>query len=235
MIFRRMKKKLHVVSALLIVSCLLLTGCGASLAPADQTVGALFELTAKDNAVPMKDLLGFASEEDVRASMIEDGADVAAVDMLKEQFTAAGINFTDEDLQEMTDSVLVMMNKITYTAEITSEEKDKTVVTLKVNGFSIDDLNQVMMDTANTALEGVSEEDQLLIASGDEDATMAFVQQYVKAFLNAMSSMEPAAEASEITVECEKLQLDVSGKPKVAWLPGDMDKFSADVESTLFK
>ena len=41
--------------------------------------------------------------------------------------------------------------------------------------------------------------------------------------------------SSDLTVECEKLKLDVSGKEKVAWLPSDVNKFAQDVENAVFR
>ena len=232
---KEMKKKLHVAVALLSACCMLLAGCGASLTPADQNVNALVELIVNDNAVPMKDLLGFASEDDVRSSFIEDEANMDLVDSLAEEFTDLGIEFTDEELQEMSDSMSAMLKKVTYSTEITSEEKDKVTVTVKMNGFTEDQLSDSMLEIAESATENISEEDLALIASGDEEASNAFVHQIFKDYMNAMAALEPTSEQSEITVECEKLQLEVSGKNKIAWLPSDMTKFETDIENCLFK
>lgn len=57
---KKLKKLLAVVATMAVV-CMTLTGCGEKLPPADQTISSLFELAAKNNAAPMKDLLGFAS------------------------------------------------------------------------------------------------------------------------------------------------------------------------------
>jgi len=171
--------------------CMTLAGCGEQLAPADQTVSALFELAAKSNAAPMKDLLGFASEEDVRSAFFEEGADTELIDDLRAELTAAGIEMSDEDIQEFTDSMLAMLAKITYTAEIASEDKETTVVTLKVNGYSSDAMTDIMMDAANAMVESLTEEDQLAIANGDTDVFNAYMQQYLKDFMNGLSALEP--------------------------------------------
>ena len=70
---KNMRTKLAVLLAAVMMVCsIALTGCQSKLVPADQVVGALYELTVKENAVPVKDLLGFASEDDVRASLLSD-------------------------------------------------------------------------------------------------------------------------------------------------------------------
>lgn len=230
-----MKKKLLAVIAAMTMLCMTLAGCGEQLAPADQTVSALFELAAKSNAAPMKDLLGFASEEDVRSAFFEEGADTELIDDLRSELTAAGIEMSDEDIQEFTDSMLAMLAKITYTAEIASEDKETTVVTLKVNGYSSDAMTDIMMDAANAMVESLTEEDQLAIANGDTDVFNAYMQQYLKDFMNGLSALEPNADPVEISVTCEKLIVEVSGKEKIAWLPSDMDGFSSDIEAAMFQ
>jgi len=119
-----------------------LTGCGgADLAPADQTVGAIFELTAKSNMAPMKDLLGFASEDDVRSTFLAEGSDSDdLVSQFQEQFTAEGVTMSDESVKEFADALEGMLAKLTYTTEIISEDKEKVVVSLKVNSYSAAEL-----------------------------------------------------------------------------------------------
>ena len=94
---RRLRKKILTAIAALSVACMALAGCGsAELAPANQTVGAIFELTAKSNMTPMKDLLGFASEDDVRSTFLAEGSDSDdLVSQFQAQFTAEGVTMSD--------------------------------------------------------------------------------------------------------------------------------------------
>ena len=233
---KRVTKKLLAVVAAMAVLCMTLTGCGGSkLDPADQTIGALFELAAKDNTTPMKNLLGFESDDAVRSAFFEEGYNMGWADQLKDALVSAGVEMSDADIQDLTDSLTAMMNKVTYTAEITSEEKDKTVVTLKVNGYSMSEMNDVMMDAANAMSESLTEEDQLAIMEGDTELLSSYMQQYLKDFLAGLGALETSAEPSEITVNCEKLAVEVNGKPTVAWLPSDMTKFANDVQNAIFK
>ncbi len=231
---KKLKKLLAVVATMAVV-CMTLTGCGEKLPPADQTISSLFELAAKNNAAPMKDLLGFASEEEVRSAFFEEGADVELVDELKSELESAGVELSEEDVQDLTDSLETMLNKITYTAEITSQEKDTTVVTLKVNGFSYEEMTNIIMDAANTMMESITEEDQIAIQNGDMEVFNNYMQQYVKDFVAGLAALEPSADPVEFTVNCEKLSVEVNGKDKVAWLPSDMDGFSVDVENAMFQ
>lgn len=232
---KRLKKELLAVVAAIVVLCMALTGCGSKMASADQTIGALFELTARDNTAPMKNLLGFESDDAVRNAFFEEGSNVELAEQLKNMLVEAGVELSDADIQELSNSLTALMNKITYTAEITSEEKNKTVVTLKVNGYSMADMEEVMMNAANAMMESLTEEDQLAIMEGDTELLSSYMQQYLKDFLAGLNGLEISSDSSEITVNCEKLAVEVKGKPVVAWLPSDMTKFANDVQNAIFK
>ena len=232
---KKMTKKVLAVVATMAIMCMMLTGCGSKMAPADQTVSALFELAAKSNAAPMKDLLGFASEEDVRSAFFEEGANTELVDELSSQLTSAGVNLSDEELQEITDSMMAVLDKINYTTEITSESSDQVTVSLKIYGYSLDDMNQVMIDASTTMMNSITEEDQLAVAGGDTEVLTKYMQQYISDFLAGLSAMELKTEPVDVTVVCEKLAVDVSGKETVAWLPSDMNTFSSQIDAAMFQ
>ncbi|MCM1127299.1 MAG: hypothetical protein NC429_12605 [Lachnospiraceae bacterium] len=231
---KRVTKKLLAVAAVMAVLCMTLTGCGSKMAPADETVGALFELAAKDNTAPMKQLLGFDSDEAVRSAFFEEGSDVELAEEMKGILTDAGVEMTDEDIQELSDSMASMLNKITYTAEITSSDKDTTVVTLKVNGYQASDLETVMMDAMTSMQESLTEEDSLAIVNGDTELFTAYMKSFLNDFLNGLNELEVSSEPVEMTVNCEKLAVEVNDKAVVAWLPSDMTDFSEDVENAIF-
>lgn len=230
-----MKKLAGLLLAVMMLCSMVLTGCSQKMEPADQVIGALYELALRDDAAPLKDLLGFASEEDVRASIMEDGGENSLLEGVKAEFDAFGVEVTDEELQEMIDSVQKMLAKLTYTAEITEESSDKTTVVLKVTGFSMDEIQQVMMDTQEETISQLSEEEQMAVGSGSPDALRDFAVQFMKDYMANVAELEPTEETQDITVECEKMKLDVSGKEKVVWLPTDVDKFAEDVENTVFR
>ena len=228
------KKLIATMVAAVAVCAVALTGCQQKLDPADQVIGALYDLAAKDDPVPMKDLLGFASEEDVRKSLVEGGEAADFVEEFKKEFTDAGIDFTDEELQEMTDQLTGLLTKLSYTAEITEQSSKETTVVLHVKGYSNSDMEQITVDLSEKALTEMDEETQMAIATGDEEATMKFMQQFMKDYVAAVAEMDPTVD-TDITVKCEKLKLDVSGKEKVAWLPSDVAKFESDVEASIMK
>lgn len=232
---KKIKKRVFAVIAIMTIMCMALTGCGSKIAPADETVSALFELAAKSNAAPMKDLLGFASEEDVRNTFFEEGADMELVEKLSSEFTSAGVNLSDEEIQEITDSMMTVLNKINYTAEIISESSDETVVTLKIYGYSKDNLNQTVSDAQTKMFESITEEDQMTIMGGDEEVLKKYILQYINDFVAGISAAELNSKPVEVTVSCKKLAVDVSGKETIAWLPSDMNSFSKEVEAAMFQ
>ena len=166
---------------------------------------------------------------------MEDGGENGLLESVKAQFAAYDVEVTDEELQGMIDSVQSMLAKLTYTAEITEESKDKTTVVLKVNGFSMQEIQDVMVSTQESEMAKLTEEQQMAIAGGDTDALREFVVNFMTEYMKNVAALEPTAETTDITVECEKLKLDVSGKEKVAWLPSDVNKFAQDVENAVFR
>ncbi|MCI7041787.1 MAG: hypothetical protein MR992_06625 [Lachnospiraceae bacterium] len=132
-----------------------------------------------------------------------------------------------------------LIEKVTYTAEITSEDKDVVVVTVKVNGISEDELEQIMMDAAtvmsDSLTENLTEEDALAIMDGDMSVVTPYMQQYLKDIIAGISTMEPVAEPYEFDVTCEKLAVEVGEKEKVAWLPSDMNDFEDEVEAAIYQ
>ena len=213
-----------------------LTGCGgADLAPANQTVGAIFELTAKSNMAPMKDLLGFASEDDVRSTFLAEGSDSDdLVSQFQEQFTAEGVTMSDESVKEFADALEGMLAKLTYTTEIISEDKEKVVVSLKVNSYSAADMEQVTLDALTAMQERLTEEDQMAIMNGDNDILTSYMEGYFSDLVSGLSAMEISSEPVSIEVSCEKMLVDVSGKEKTAWMPSDLGGFYEDIEASIF-
>lgn len=231
---KKMSSKLVAVVAVIAMMCMMLTGCGEKLAPADQSMNALFELYAKNNAAPMKDLLGFASEEDVAGAFFEEDVNVDMAEMIQSELESGGITMTEEEVKELTDAMNTMIGKVACTVEITSEEKDAVEVTMMVTGFSNDDMTNVIMDAANAMVESITEEDQMAIASGDEEVLNAYMQQYMKDFMSGLAALDTDGEAIKVVVPCEKLLVDVNGKEKAAWLPSNMNAFSDDIDAAMF-
>lgn len=230
---RTMKRKaVAIMTALLAVCTVSLTGCQEKLAPADQVVSALYELSVKDNAAPITELLGYESEDNARNSLMETGT-ATMLDQLVDEL--GGIEFDEQELQEMGDTLDAMASKLSCTAEITDQSSKETTVVLKVKSFSYSDMEAIMTEVQNELLESVDEETAMAIYNGDQEAANQLIRDVVKECMNRFASLEPVAEESEITVKCEKLRVDVNGKEKISWMPSDMAKFSTDTAELTFK
>ena len=200
---RNMKRSFAVLAATVMAVCgIALTGCQQKLEPADQVVGALYELSVKENATPMKDLLGFAS---------------------------------DEEVEEMSNALQGLIDKLDYSAEITDQSKDETTVLLKVKSYSMDDMQNIMVDVMTDMQNNIDEETAAAIMTGDEDALQKLMQDAVKQYMGKIGGMVPAEEMTELTIKCQRVKVDVSGKEKVAWMPQDLSKFSDEVNNATFK
>lgn len=233
------KKKIagFLISAAMLVS-LGLGGCASkNMVPADQTVSALMEFVLKEDAAPMQELFGFATEEDVWNSIVEGGAENQLVDSFQKEFTSQGIELTEEGTQKIYDSVLTMLDKIQYTAEITEKGRDTTTVTVKMNGFSQDEVAQLATDFQTqlvTNMENMTQE-ELLALSSDQEALNDLMLTFIIDYMTALSELEPGSEQTEITVVCEKMLMDVSGKNVKVWFPSDVNQFSADIEAAMIQ
>ena len=225
---RNMKRNFAVLAATVMAVCsIALTGCQQKLEPADQVVGALYELSVKENATPMKDLLGFASEEDVKTALMDDSAETDLVSMFKSEFEAAGIEFSDEEVEEMSNALQGLIDKLDYSTEITDQSKDETTVLLKVKSYSMTDMQNIMVDVMTDMQNNIDEDTAAAIMAGDEDA--------VKQYMTKIGEMEPSEEMTELTIKCQRVKVDVSGKEKIAWMPQDLSKFSDEVNNATFK
>ena len=185
----RTKRTLTAIVAMMALVCMMLTGCGAKSAPADQSISALFELYAKNDAEPMKNLLGFESVEAVNAAFFEEGADVDVLAEMTAIIEDADVDMTEEEIQSFTDSLMGMVNKISATAEITSEDGDYTTVTLQVKGYSSEEMMTIITDAATVMSESITEEDALAIAEGDMEVYNKYMKQYITDFVNGMAAM----------------------------------------------
>lgn len=231
---KSMKKKLAVLLAAIMMISVILTGCQSKPAPADQTVKALFDLVVQDNAAPMKDLLGFASEDDVRSSLLPSDY-VGIADMVSQQFENSGVKFTDDEVKAMTDTLKGLMNKLTCTASIQSQSKDETTVLLKVTDYSSSDMDKIQEDILADVQKNMDQETAKKLMTGDQEATQKLMQDVMDQVIKKMADMQPSTETTDVTVKCEKLKVSVNGKDKVEWMPADMDKFESDLDAAMFK
>ncbi|MBD5462668.1 MAG: tetratricopeptide repeat protein [Lachnospiraceae bacterium] len=202
---------------------------------ADKTVAALFEVYVKNNAGPIQELLGFASEEDVYQAFHEKGIDMELASQLSMELVDAGITLSDDEMEELVDSYVKFLSKAECTAEIESESDNGVFVALEVYGFSFDEMTQAMLDASDRMVNSVTYKDQLALAAGEMEVLSAYMQQYLKDLFDELSEIEINTEPVEVIVYCEKVPINVSGTERIVYLPSDMDRFSYDIENAVFQ
>lgn len=217
-----------VMAMVLVISA---TACGQELPPADQTVSALFELKARSNAVPIRDLFGFESEQEATSAFMADGADSSPAEMIEEVLAETGVDMSEEDKAEFTRVMTNVVSKFSCTAEITSESGKYVEVTLQIYGYKYEDIADVITDALTKMQESITEEELAAIRNGDTDLYNQYMNQYVKDFIAGFANMEIDPDPVEVVVKCEKLIVETDSGKIAGWFPSDMDAFAVDVEN----
>lgn len=203
--------------------------------PAEQVVAALAELYIKDNAVPMQELLGFTSKEDVYQAFYEMGGNMELANQLRMELVDLDVFFSDEEIEELSGDFLEFLSKVEYAAELTYESEDEMVVTLKVYGFSFAQMNQLMEDATDRMYDSITDEDLRALAGGDTDVLSVYVWQFLMDVFEGLSELEIQTEPVEVYISCEKLSIQIDGREKSVWLPSDMEDFSYDLENAVYQ
>ena len=217
-------------------AALLMGGCGQEeMIPADQVTEALFELSVKNDAGPIQELLGFSTEEEARAAFMAEDAQAADdfSQALMQDFQAVGVEFTEGEITEISEDITAMIQKLSCTAAVSSETEEQAVVDMTVSGFSMSDLDQLSADLQDDLMANMDQELVSALLSGDEEAMNDFMKDVAMQYLDALGQLEPSQE-TELSVPCAKTAVDVDGREKVVWLP-DLETFEADLESAIMK
>ena len=218
------KKVIALAMAVLMLGTLALAGCKKE-APvaADQVAVALFNMILKDDASSVVELFGYADEAEARKDMgIEGGFYETMADEVVNQFTAMGMNVSNEDAQAFIDAFLTMFKGVDMTAKVkSSDEKAGTaVVTCTISTFDSNALNEVMMKAMS---------DPSVMSIEDEDAAVSAM---LKAISSAIAGLTPSGESADFDVDFELADMDVNGKTKKVWVPKDAEEFGNLISTT---
>ena len=85
------------------------------------------------------------------------------------------------------------------------------------------DMQNIMVDVMTDMQNNIDEDTAAAIMAGDEDALQKLMQDAVKQYMAKIGEMEPAEEMTELTIKCQRVKVDVSGKEKIAWMPQNPD------------
>ena len=211
--------------AMVMLCSLALTGCKKE-APvaADKVAEAIFEMILKDDPSKAVELFGYADESEARADMGLDGSvyEELAGEMTK-QFSDAGVNITEEEMQDFIDAFMKMFSEVQFTAKV-KESDDKAgtaVVTCTVNTFDPEALTQAMTEAMNEV------DPNLLV----EDMDAAFGQ-ILSVMAGVIGEIKPTDKTADFDVDFELTDMDISGKSKKVWVPKDAAEFGNLISTT---
>ena len=138
------------------------------------------------------------------------------------QFTAMGMNVSNEDAQAFIDAFLTMFKGVDMTAKVkSSDEKAGTaVVTCTISTFDSNALNEAMMKAMS---------DPSVMSIEDEDAAVSAM---LKAISSAIAGLTPSGESADFDVDFELADMDVNGKTKKVWVPKDAEEFGNLISTT---
>ena len=211
--------------AMVMLCSLALTGCKKE-APvaADKVAEAIFEMILKDDPSKAVELFGYADESEARADMGLDGSvyEELAGEMTK-QFSDAGVNITEEEMQDFIDAFMKMFSVVQFTAKVKdSDDKAGTaVVTCTVNTFDPEALTQAMTEAMNEV------DPNLLV----EDMDAAFGQ-ILSVMAGVIGEIKPTDKTADFDVDFELTDMDISGKTKKVWVPKDAAEFGNLISTT---
>ncbi len=226
------RKTVAFLAAALMLCSMVLSGCGKDLPPADETVSALYDLAVKEDPSALQEVLGFSSEEAVQEAFIEDVESYSFTKSIEEELIASGVEFTEEELGELSGQLVSMLDKLSCTVEIVDEGDDTVTVSLTTNGYSLSDIEGVAMTAQEELFAAMDEDTQMAIALGDEEAMMNFMREFVASYVEALTQLEPTQE-TELEVVCERLIVEDGDKEIIAWLPSDVTQFEAELSSAI--
>ena len=226
------RKTVAFLAAALMLCSMVLSGCGKDLPPADETVSALYDLAVKEDPSALQEVLGFSSEEAVQEAFIEDVESYSFTKSIEEELIASGVEFTEEELGELSGQLVSMLDKLSCTVEIVDEGDDTVTVSLTTNGYSLSDIEGVAMTAQEELFAAMDEDTQMAIALGDEEAMMNFMREFVASYVEALTQLEPTQE-TELEVVCERLIVEDGDKEIIAWLPSDLTQFEAELSSAI--
>ena len=226
------RKTVAFLAAALMLCSMVLSGCGKDLPPADETVSALYDLAVKEDPSALQEVLGFSSEEAVQEAFIEDVESYSFTKSIEEELIGSGVEFTEEELGELSGQLVSMLDKLSCTVEIVDEGDDTVTVSLTTNGYSLSDIEGVAMTAQEELFAAMDEDTQMAIALGDEEAMMNFMREFVASYVEALTQLEPTQE-TELEVVCERLIVEDGDKEIIAWLPSDVTQFEAELSSAI--
>ena len=221
-------KNMHIrglLFAALILAMTVLTGCSRKPEAApDQVAEALFELLFKDDTAPMQEILGGASEEDVRRDFFGGDGGTSVARQIQSEMEALGPVLTEEEARNLYDGIREVLGRLDFSASLVSEEDGRAVVSVQIGYYGMDAVTDVLTEAVGEALNEYGQENLV-----SDEAYNEFMKLYFNKFVESLGTLTPADGTREVTVEFEIVDVEINGERIAAWMPVDAQKFGTDL------
>ena len=155
-------KNMHIrglLFAALILAMTVLAGCSRKPEAApDQVAEALFELLFKDDTAPMQEILGGASEEDVRRDFFGGDGGASVARQIQSEMGALGPVLTEEEARNLYDGIREVLGRLDFSASLVSEEDGRAVVSAQIGYYGMDAVTDVLTEAVGEALNEYGQE-----------------------------------------------------------------------------
>ena len=221
-------KNMHIrglLFAALILAMTVLAGCSRKPEAApDQVAEALFELLFKDDTAPMQEILGGASEEDVRRDFFGGDGGASVARQIQSEMEALGPVLTEEEARNLYDGIREVLGRLDFSAPLVSEEDGRAVVSAQIGYYGMDAVTDVLTEAVGEALNEYGQENLV-----SDEAYNEFMKLYFNKFVESLGTLTPADGTREVTVEFEIVDVEINGERIAAWMPVDAQKFGTDL------
>mgnify|MGYP005783237813 FL=1 len=150
-------KNMHIRGLLfpaLILAMPVLAGCSRKPEAApDQVAEALFELLFKADTAPMQEILGGASEEDVRRDFLGGDGGASVARQIQSEMEALGPVLTEEEARNLYDGIREVLGRLDFSASLVSEEDGRAVVSVQIGYYGMDPVTDVLTEAVGEALD----------------------------------------------------------------------------------
>jgi hypothetical protein len=215
-----LKKFITMLSATILTTGLVLTGCGEKTAPPEETAQAFYDLYVLGDSSKLEKM-GVDKAEYETTIEEEKAGFKAATSTVFSNFT-----LSEDQLNKIVDAEMDALKKLTVKIETTSTEESKATVKMASTNVDISSAFTKALDEARTEVMGMN-------LTTQEEADTKLVEVSVNKIVDNLGKLEPSTDTKEESFTFIKEQLTVNGKSKDFWIPEDMTQFGTDLGSII--
>lgn len=217
---KNFKKILTLLTVCVLATSIILTGCGEKITPPEKSAEAYFSYVLTGDTTKLKEYNIPTSElESTFKSEMSDFKSSFA-----DEFKSSGFDITDDELNQIIDSLLLTVKKLDPKIEATDVQKDAATVKITCSTIEL----QKMIENASTATQNELKASK---TTSEKELLKEFKDSYIKNISKLANEIKPSGETKEFTYTFKKSILSENGKDVTVWMPEDDDKFSTDINT----